>query len=312
MEDIQSTDTGERSTDEDPENNPENTENSILSASSQTVVGSPLPSETVVTHTQSLSAADEIASATASPTSADSSTSAKAKRKTRARKTSIIPSHDRVPRSASRQCPRSEEDTGPCKRARNDNNDSQTKQAKKRDSTPKVPDKATMSYLDNLMSKFTEAIFKKLESTKEENNAKLDVISAEVKAFREELTSRISIVERKTDKLEAEMTEKMLQLENSNITLTTKCDQLHQQLQTTHMYNDMLAKTVDELAQDKRNLNLFTTGLKQESTTKEGFLRFARETLEINAQEDEIRSIFKVNKTGDPIMKIMFVHSTTA
>ena len=102
------------------------------------------------------------------------------------------------------------------------------------------------------------------------------------------------------------MSERMLQLENANINLTTKCDQLQQQLQSVYMYNDTMAKTVDELAQDKRNSNLFITGLKQENISKEGFLKFARETLELDAREEEIRSIFKVNKTGDPIVKIMF------
>ena len=75
---------------------------------------------------------------------------------------------------------------------------------RRKSSATKVPDKATMSHLDNLMAKFTDAIFEKLEATKDENNAKLDSISTEVKAIREEFASRIGIVERKADKLESE------------------------------------------------------------------------------------------------------------
>ena len=106
--------------------------------------------------------------------------------------------------------------------------------------------------------------------------------------------------------METEFGEKMLQLENNNIALTTKCEALQKEVSMVHSYNDQLAKSLDELCQDKRNCNLFMTGLKQHQTDKMGFLAFSQEVLGIEPKPNDIKAIFKVNTTGDPIMKIIF------
>ena len=150
-EEIQTTDASEQTTDEDRESVLGNIDINDFSVSSRTLIGSPEPSEVAVTHTQSMPATDGTTSVSTCPIQTDSSTSAKAKSKTRPRRSSIVASHDRVPRSASRQRPRSEEDPGPSKRAKHEKNGSQTKQPKKKDSVTKAPDKAIMIYLDNLI-----------------------------------------------------------------------------------------------------------------------------------------------------------------
>ena len=85
IEDVQSTVPSDLTTDDEVEHSEENLENKDFSVSSLTLVGSPSPSSNVITHTQSLSAADEKASVSTSPVQTDSPTTVKAKRKTRSR-----------------------------------------------------------------------------------------------------------------------------------------------------------------------------------------------------------------------------------
>ena len=123
-------------------------------------------------------------------------------------------------------------------------------------------------------------------------------------ALRTDVKTRLSIVEKKVAKLEIDQNERLLQLENANIALVEKNNQLRQKMINTNAYNNFLAKNVDDLNQDKRNLNMYMVGLPQESQNKPGFQQFASEKLEITPEENDIVGKTKKN---EPILKVCFL-----
>ena len=158
------------------------------------------------------------------------------------------------------------------------------------------------------MAKFSEAVNAKIDANNTEQLNLLGKLSDEMTALRTDVNTRLSIVEKKVAKLEIDQNERLLELENANIALVEKNKQLRQEMININAHNNILAKNVDDLNQDKRNLNMYMVGLPQESQNKPGFQQFASEKLEITPEENDIHEAYIVGKTkkNEPILKVCF------
>ena len=130
------------------------------------------------------------------PSFMDQSISGTKQYKKRGRKASLIPSHDSISRSTSRQRKHSKDDTGLLKRPKKNGSSGHRKSKHTSDPAINRRDAKTMAYLDKLVDTFTSAIAEKLDQTRDEQNEKLDTIEKEVKELRSDLSARMAVVER--------------------------------------------------------------------------------------------------------------------
>ena len=128
-----------------------------------------------------------------------------------------------------------------------------------------------MHFTENLVAKFSEAVNAKIDANNTEQSNILGQLSDEVTALKTDVNTRLSIVEKKVANLEIDQNERLLQLENANIALVEKNNQIRQEMININAYNNMLAKNIDDLNKDKRNLNMYMVGLPQ---NKPGFQQF--------------------------------------
>ena len=175
--------------------------------------------------------------------------------KKRGRPKKKIEPHWRVPRSVSRRREHSEEEITQNKRQKDE-----AASSKQSGSRTAIPDQATMHFMDNLVAKFSEAVNAKINANNTEQLSLLGKLSDEMTALRTDVNTRLSITEKKVAKLEIDQNERLLELENANIALVEKNNQLHQEMININAYNNILAKNVDDLNQDKRNLNMYMVG----------------------------------------------------
>ena len=246
---------------------------------------------------QSVTALEASPSLSLSPFSFDPSLNL-AKNKQRNKKMDKSQSFERRTRSHSRQRPRSDDDVGPVKKQRNLNASDQ-----------ELPDVSTANYISMLADQVAMKINEKLDRSSREIHDKLNNIQAtqeEMKTAFDSFSTRISIVEKKVEKLETDLNERLLQVENASITLTEKYANVLKSVEKVQNYNNQLAKNVDDLTQDKLNLNMFVSGLTPSQREPNGFIEFARDTLKVEASTDDFKAIFPVPTKTEPILKIIF------
>ena len=159
-----------------------------------------------------------------------------------------------------------------------------------------------------LADQVAQKINENIERTISETQNKLTMIQTaqeEVKNSINDFATHITIVERKVAKVENDFNERLLQelLENATITLTEKYAQLQKNYDAIQAYNNQLAKSVDELTQEKLNQSMFVAGLNAQQREKSGFIEFAREVLKIDASENDFKAIFQVRTKGEPLLK---------
>ena len=100
------------------------------------------------------------------------------------------------------------------------------------------------------------------------------------------------------------MGDKVLTNENQIISNTNRIAAL--ELAQEKAQNPALFKTVDNLDQTSHNANMFVAGLSPDQATKEEFVAFYKEKLEIPAKTDDITTIIKIPSEREELYKFMF------
>ena len=121
-----------------------------------------------------------------------------------------------------------------------------------------------------------------------------------------DINARISIIENDHKKIQIDQSEKILTNENNIISNTNRIAALEMELAHEKMANNILARSVDNLDQAGRNMNMFVAGLSPEQATKEGFLQFCSEKLLVPVEIEDIKSVFKIPSEKESLYKFIY------
>ena len=239
-----------------------------------------------------------------------SSQSIRGRKAGKSRTPKFIPKSDRHTRSSSSQRrKRSEEAMASSKKSKQillQDNVSAPDVSESYASVYSQPEMNTNTEIENcmerVMEKFATKMTKKIELCQAETIMKFDSVNESL----DKITARITIMENEQKKISTEHSEKILVNENSIIANTHRISVLEAALEEERMKTKIMSNTVDNLEQASRSANMFVAGLSAEQATKDGFVQFCGEKLQVPSDPLEIKSIFKIPSERETLYKIIF------
>ena len=249
--------------------------------------------------TDESSAADSQSAQASDVTPNTSSQSLRGRRSTRGRPTKFVQRTIRNTRSTSSQRrKRSDENIPSNKKSKGhvsddiavDQSESYMSVTPQPDTIQDEPDTYIENCMERIVKKFAAQMSAQIDRVQTEVSNKFTSINESLG----NINARISIIENDHKKIQTDQGEKILTNENNIIANTNRIVVLEQELAQEKMANKILARSVDNLDQAGRNMNMFVAGLTPDQATKEGFLQFCAEKLMIPVEMEDIKSVFKI------------------
>ena len=174
------------------------------------------------------------------------------------------------------------------------------------DLTTALDDPLLEECMDKIVSKYAYQMLDKFTGALTETNNKIDQLNQEVNEKLTDLTGRIGIIENDHKRHITENAEKILVNENNIISNSTRIVALETALEQEKRSNRDKDMIIDKLDQASRGANMFVAGLNEEQSTKEGFLTFATQALQVPVDLSDIKAMFRIPSEREALYKIIF------